>query len=161
MGRQEASLPKGKGGHKKASAHATAAGQALGYSVQYTRLVAMLLEAAPGSACSLDVLDDVDQDVAGKTTLVQAKSSLTGNPVADRAVPLWKTISNWIRLVESGTVDPAKTVFELYLTQPANGDLVEAFHKARDEEEARAAVYRARDLLWGKGPNFAEKKFVS
>lgn len=60
-------------------APATAAGQALGYSLQYTRLTAMLLEARDTSRCSLEVLDDVaEQKLAGKTKLTQTKSALTG-----------------------------------------------------------------------------------
>src|SRR6185295_6570558 len=71
---------------------ATAAGQLLGYSLQLTRLTAMLLNATEGSACSLEVLDDIaEQTVDGGTKLAQSKSALTDNPVADRAIALWKT----------------------------------------------------------------------
>lgn len=56
----------------------------------------MLLEAGEGSRCSLEVLDDVaEQTTAGTTKLGQSKSALTTNPVADRAIPLWKTLFNW------------------------------------------------------------------
>ena len=61
-------------------------GQALGYSLQFTRLTHLLLQAPEGSFCSLELLDDVAQeDGAGAVKLVQSKSALTANPVADRA----------------------------------------------------------------------------
>src|SRR5688572_19894521 len=84
---------------------ATAAGQALGYSLQFTRLTAMLLEAREGCSCSLEVLDDVaEEGTYGETKLAQTKSALTANPVADRAISLWKTLFNWLDLIKNGVV---------------------------------------------------------
>src|SRR4051794_16542719 len=104
-------------------ARATAPGQALGYGLQYTRLTALLFDAPERSICSLEVLDDVAVELAdGNTKLGQSKSALTDNPVADRAAPLWKTISNWIRLVSDGSVDVARTTFELYVSRPVDGE---------------------------------------
>lgn len=142
---------------KPQNAPATAAGQALGYSLQYTRLTAMLLEAAEGSRCSLEVLDDgAEQTTAGKTKLGQSKSALTTNPVADRAIPLWKTLFNWLELAKRGIVAPSKTVFELYVSRPVDGPLVRAFHDSRSREEARLAMEEARKELWGKA--YADNK---
>ncbi len=89
---------------------ATAAGQALGYSLQFTRLTAMLLDASEGSICSLEVFDDVaEQTTEGNIKLGQSKSALTTNPVSDRAIPLWKTLYNWLEVVRLGLVDPLET----------------------------------------------------
>src|SRR5436309_12040679 len=86
---------------------ATAAPQALGYSLQYTRLTAMLLEAPVGTACSLEVLDDVEATSAdGRKHLVQSKSALGDNPVSDRAISLWKCLCDWLRLIERALVNP-------------------------------------------------------
>ena len=85
----------------KNKASATAAGQALGYSLQQTLLAIRLRKAAEGTACSLEVLDDVaEQAEDGTTHLIQSKSALTDNPVADRAVSLWKTLYNWLELAK-------------------------------------------------------------
>jgi hypothetical protein len=146
--------PKGKS--KKAPA--TAAGQALGYSLQYTRLTAMLLEARDESSCSLEVLDDVaEQKPGGKTRLAQSKSALTDNPVADRAIPLWKTIFNWLELVKGGFVVPSATIFEIYVSRPVRGKLIDCFHNCGSHADAKAAMNIARKLLWGESPRSAQR----
>ena len=115
-------------------------GQALGYALQYTRLTQLLLEAPAGSFCSMEYLDDVAQQHADKSTrLIQSKSALTANPVADRAKSLWKTLSNWTTLATDSDYDLEKTVFEIYVSRPVRGQLVEAFANARTSAEARAA----------------------
>lgn len=138
---------------------ATAAGQALGYSLQFTRLTAMLLEAAVGSICSLEVLDDVAEQTAdGRTKVGQSKSALTTNPVANRAIPLWKTLFNWLELVRGGHVDPSHTVFELYVSRQVEGELIEALHNARSSEEAGSALRKAREDMWGEALGYSKKK---
>ena len=140
---------------------ATAPGQALGYSLQYTRLTAMLLAAPGGSICSLEVLDDIaEQTVDGKTKMSQAKSALTANPVSDRSIPLWKALFNWLEIVKLGLVDPDKTVFELYVSRQVEGELINAFHQSRSHEEARSAINKARDQLWGEAPDYNKKIFL-
>ena len=138
---------------------ATAAGQALGYSLQFTRLTAMLLDAAAGSTCSLEVLDDVAEQTAdGRIKVGQAKSALTTNPVADRAIPLWKTLFNWLELVRGGHVESSKTVFELYVSRQVEGELITSFHDARSPEEAMSAIRKARERMWGDPPGFIKKR---
>src|SRR5436190_223510 len=97
---------------------ATAAPQALGYSLQYTRLTGMLLEAPVGTACSLEVLDDVEASSSdGRKHLVQSKSALGDNPVSDRAISLWKSLYNWLQLIDRALVDPHRTTFEIYVSR--------------------------------------------
>jgi hypothetical protein len=134
---------------------ATAAGQYLGFSLQSTLLAIKLRKAAIGSACSLEVLDDVaEQAEDGATYLTQSKSALTDNPVADRAVSLWKTLYNWLELVKLGRVHPDTTTFEIYVSRPVNGDLVEGFHNASTDNESIKALASARDMLWGHTPDY-------
>jgi len=110
----------------------------------------------------MEFLDDVAQQHADKgTRLIQSKSALTANPVADRAKSLWKTLSNWTTLATDSDYDLEKTVFEIYVSRPVGGQLVEAFANARTQEEARAAIVQARDVLWGKAPDFALKSAVA
>ena len=78
----------------------------------------MLLEAPPGSFCSLEVLDDTaTEHPDGTAHLGQSKSALGDNPVADRATSLWKTFYNWSQLVQKGLIYPEKTSFELYVSK--------------------------------------------
>ena len=151
--------------HKRAASNrnsnkapATAAGQLLGYGLQYTRLTAILLDAAPGTSCSLEVLDDVAQESKdGDVKVVQAKSAGAANPVADRAIPLWKTFFNWLELIKLGLVDPQSTTFELYVSRRVRGPIVEAFHQAQSLEAASKALLAARERLWGPPPDFSTK----
>jgi hypothetical protein len=109
----------------------------------------------------MEYLDDVAQQEGGNEVfLIQSKSALKGNPVADRAKSLWKTLSNWIALADSDC-DLAKTIFEIYVSRPVGGQIVEAFSNACTLEEARSSIAQARDTLWGKPPDFALKGAVA
>jgi hypothetical protein len=148
--------PKPKGASEKVPA--TAAGQALGYSLQFTRLTALLLEAGGQSSCTLEVLEDVAEEKQyGSRKLSQTKSALTVNPVADHAISLWKTLCNWLKLVERRVVVPTDTVFELYVSRSVTGQLIKRFHDSRSNADAKAAMNLARKLLWGKPPGFTQR----
>ncbi|MBT9491828.1 MAG: hypothetical protein IV107_05670 [Paucibacter sp.] len=136
-------------------------GQALGYGLQYTRLLHLLLLAPEGSYCSMEYLDDVAQEDAMGVKLIQSKSAITANPVADRAKPMWKTLSNWITLAASGGCNPDRTVFEIYVSRPAKGMFVDAFAAASTPEAASAAILRARTELWGDAPAFTNRAKVA
>ena len=137
----------------------SAAPQALGYGLQYTRLTVMLLESPVGAACSLEVLDDVEgSSPDGQKQLVQSKSALGNNPVSDRAIPLWKSVNNWLQLIERGMVNPQQTTFELYVSREVGGEIVESFDNARTVDQARKSLASARAKLWGKPPTFSLRK---
>jgi hypothetical protein len=142
------------------TAPATAAGQALGYSLQFTRLTLLLLNAPEGSFCSLEYLDDVALEAEGAVQLVQTKSALADNPVADRATSLWKTLYNWHQLVLKGFVDTGKTLFEIYVSRPVSGPIVQSFHTASDAASARAALEKARNEIWGEAPTHPLKAAI-
>lgn len=136
----------------------TAPGQALGYGLQYTRLTAMLMTAAEGSYCSLEVLDDVaEHHQGGNVHLVQSKSALGANPVSDRATSLWKTFANWLRSAKAGHIDPEKTVFEIYVSRLVDGKIIDAFSHADSLAAAQTALDVARLELWGKPPRHTLK----
>ena len=136
-------------------------GQALGYGLQYTRLLQLLLKAPPGSACSLECLDDVAQEGSGGVLLIQSKSALTANPVADKAKSLWKTLSNWVMVAATGGCDPEKTAFEIYVSRPVSGPLVDAFTAADTQAAAQKAIQLARTTLWGEGPQYSQRSQVA
>ncbi|MFZ3001599.1 MAG: ABC-three component system protein [Undibacterium umbellatum] len=136
-------------------------GQALGIGLQYTRLLQLLLVAPEGSFCSMEVLDDVAQTDAQSVKLVQSKSALTANPVSDRAKSLWKTFSNWVTLAAADGCDLERTQFEIYVSRPVTGMIVEAFAKASTFQAAKDALMLARNELWGEAPAFAKRNEVA
>jgi len=136
-------------------------GQALGIGLQYTRLLQLLLQAHPGSACSMEYLDDVAQEDAQGVRLGQSKSALTANPVADRAKSLWKTLSNWVTLAGEGGCDPDCTVFEMYVSRPVSGPLVDAFSACTELGTAQVAIELARNTLWGESPEHPKRSEVA
>ena len=122
----------------------------------------MLLEAAEGTHCSLECLDDVaEESPENGVRLVQSKSALTSNPVADRAKSLWKTLSNWLDFRLSANFPTGKTIFEIYVSRPVDGRSVRAFHDATSTEQVIAAIALAREELWGKGPEYSLRSSLS
>lgn len=109
----------------------------------------------------MEYLDDVAQEDARGVMLGQSKSALTANPVADRAKSLWKTLSNWVTLAADGGCDPEHTVFEMYVSRPVSGMLVDAFAGATTLETAQAAILLARTTLWGEAPEHAKRGEVA
>lgn len=106
----------------------TAAGQLLGYILQLPRALCRLLEVGPGGAVGVEVLGDVTAYLPdGESINEEDKSSVSGNPLTDRATDLWKTFYNWIKLIEDGSVDPDKTRFVLYCNQKGRESLVNQF----------------------------------
>src|SRR5262245_41202311 len=80
--------------------------QALGYSLQFTRMPMMLLESGPGGLVSFEVIEDVREDSAdGTRKSVHTKSALSDNPVGDHSVELWKTIANCVEALQEHTDD--------------------------------------------------------
>lgn len=149
-----------RAGRKKRSADAS--GQALGYALQYTRLANILLEAAEGAFCSLECLDDVaEESPRDGVRLVQSKSALTSNPVADRAKSLWKTLSNWLDMLSNTDFQADHTIFEIYVSRPVGGPIVSAFHSATTTDLASAAIAAARLELWGHAPAFTSRASLS
>jgi hypothetical protein len=146
-------------GSSRAKRKTEVPGQALGYGLQYTRLTQLLLQAPEGSFCSMEVLDDVAQQHPKKgVRLIQSKSALTANPVSDRAKSLWKTLSNWVEASSIWDFELEKTIFEIYVSRPADGAIVQSFADANTLEAAHAAIARAQAVLWGEAPGFPLKK---
>lgn len=121
--------------------------QLLGYGLQVTRLTAALFGAPRGSVCSVEVLDDVSISGPSGVQAVQTKSSLSGNPVSNRSINLWKTLSIWGRQVSSGRIPGAGTVFEIYISKRVTGEIARIFSEANDGPAAKAALVQAKDLL--------------
>lgn len=139
---------KGKGTKPLPRRSPQAPGQYLGYSLQTTRLLQILLDGESGATYSLELFEDVGEEQRdGHKLAIQTKSTSTGNPIADNAEAFWKTFSNWVDAVEAGTLPLNKTTFELYVSAPKTGQIAELFHRANNEAEARAAIGEARKIL--------------
>jgi len=124
-------------------------GQYLGYGLQPVRFCLHALTIPTGCSVSLEYLDDVAIHWSdGRVTLEQTKSSLSGNPTADRSQELWKTLANWAELCADGTIDVSSTCFTYYVTPTKSGGLVEKLNAAKDDKSAV-------ELL----EHFKEKKF--
>jgi hypothetical protein len=121
----------------------------------------LLLMASPGSACSIEYLDDVAREGRDGVLLTQSKSALTANPVADRAKSLWKTLSNWVMLAADGGCEPDRTTFEIYVSRPVSGPLVDAFAAADTQVAAQEAIQLARTTLWGEAPKYQQRSQVA
>lgn len=140
-----------------------APGQFLGFSLQENRFLSRLLEAKTGYTVSLEVFGDVGvESKEGSLTTEEAKSLTDdGNPISDRAIGLWKTLSNWIEAVECGDLELENTIFEIYISKPKTGNIVESFSNARSFEEAKHSFLEARKILWGEEPDFKLRSRVS
>jgi hypothetical protein len=130
-----------------------APGQALGYSLQVTRLTHLLIDAAEGSYGNLEVIDDVGVvGPDGVTTAVQTKSALTGNPLGNHSVALWKTLANWAGTIATANLPPDKLNLVLYVSKPISGPMAELLAHATSEEDVQAAIRKVRTELSSNGP---------
>jgi hypothetical protein len=121
----------------KISSKSSAPGQYLGYGLQDVRLCHHLLKATADCLVSLELVDDTAiHQAGGKLLLEQAKSALSGNPVSDSSIELWKCFANWARLCAEGTIDPAATQFRLYACPPKEGPLALLLNAASSDAEA-------------------------
>jgi hypothetical protein len=158
---QSPKTPKG-GGNMKAKKSPHVPGQLFGYSLQTTRATVRLLEGAQGSFVSVEVFDDVGVEVAGGEKVAeQTKAAETKNPIADRSIEFWKTISNWLTAIETGEILLPSTRFELYISKKRSGAIAESFAAAGTSPTAKSALLEAKVTLWGPEPKYAERKKVA
>lgn len=114
-------------------------------------MVYLLLDATPGSAVSLEVLEDVAvEEPAGDVNAIQVKSARKTNPVSNRAVDFWKTFNNWAKAVEKGELELKSTNFEIRLGRQQVGPICESFRGAKTPAQAKAAVVSAKEEFYSK-----------
>lgn len=126
-----------------------AAGQLLGYSLQFPRALLRLLDVGIDGAVGVEVCGDVSAYFPEGITLTEEdKSSISKNPLTDRSENLWKTFFNWIDAVLSKQLDLNHTRFVLYSNHTAStNSLVALFHNADNKSSARKAIAEARERL--------------
>lgn len=149
-----------KAGVEKKKKKSESAGSSYGTSVQFTRVVAHFLRARHGESVSMEHLDDVATHKSDGFVVEQDKSGLAHNPIANRAVDLWKTLANWVRALRSGVLDD-RTDFVIYVAQQHVGDWVEQMAKVTTRADALLLIASIREELWGKEPAFAKRSRIA
>jgi hypothetical protein len=116
-------------------------GQALGYSLQVTCLTNLLINAAEGSFGSIEVFEDVGlTGIDGTTTAVQSKSALTGNPLGDHSVALWKSLANWADAIAARNLPTDKLNLVLYISKPSTGTIAQRLADAKTNDDVQSAI---------------------
>lgn len=134
-------------------------GQLYGYSLQISRAVARLLRAHPGQSVSIEHLDDVATTDPAGSTVEQDKSGLAHNPVADRAIDLWKTLHNWVEAIRNGALTQ-DTKFILYVAQGHHGRVIDRISATSDKANALELIRALRAEFWGAPPGYAKKAAI-
>ncbi|MHA6846950.1 ABC-three component system protein [Ralstonia syzygii] len=120
-----------------------APGQLLGYSIQFPRALCHLLKATPECAVCIEVHGDVATVLPGGALIAEEdKSSIHGNPVTDKSVALWKTLSNWVDGIRDGEFD-SRTTFVLYRNRSGQEGLAEKFDSCMTREQADQTLQEA------------------
>lgn len=140
----------------------SAEGQYLGYSLQLSRLLELLLEGREGHSVTIEDVGDVSIESDRAVERVEELKSRTtaSNPISNRAVDLWKTIRNWLDLIDDG-VEPAETEFWLRTTSPYPSDFASRFDRVRDLEDARRLVSEVKATFNDNPPGETLAPFVS
>lgn len=118
-----------------------AAGSYRGFSLQATRCLHYLLAPKPPDFVCLEVLEDVSSHSSdGKVAAEQSKSYRSRNPLADRAVELWKCLRNWTDAVSRGILDSNRTAFILFAPNVRPGELAQLLSSAVNSESITAVI---------------------
>lgn len=122
-----------------------AAGQLLGYTLQFPRAFFHLLKSGPGDTVSIEVLGDVARKLANDEVISEEdKSSIFGKAITDKSTDLWKTFFNWIDAVNNGNLDVKKTKFLLYTNKTGKQSIVDQFSDANNQVSAEGALEKAK-----------------
>lgn len=123
-----------------------AAGQLLGYTIQYPRGLYHLLTGGPGDFVCIEELGDVATLKANLDVIAEEdKSSIVGNPLTDKSTDLWKTFSNWMNLIEIRNLDVTKMKFVLYCNNSGREGIVNDFSSAQSKQNAQKAIDYAKN----------------
>ncbi|MFK5949379.1 MAG: hypothetical protein QM500_11505 [Methylococcales bacterium] len=125
-----------------------AAGQLLGYSLQFPRALFHLLTCSPDDCVSIEVVGDVATKKSDDSLITEEdKSSIVGNPITNKSIDLWKTLFNWIKAINDGDIDVNVTKFILFCNQTGQCGIVDIFSLATNKDTASAAIETAKNKL--------------
>ena len=138
-----------------------AGGQYLGFSLQLSRLLTLLLEGKESAAVALEHLGDLSVESDGSLSAIEEHKSRTSsaNPIADRAIDLWKTLRNWMDLVE-GRSELEETEFHLHINRSFPSNFAIRFHSASDPAEIHSLVSEVVDFFDQTPPRQHLRRFV-
>src|SRR5699024_9659280 len=121
-----------------------AAGQLLGYTLQFPRALYHLTKCEPGEMVCVECLGDVAIEKDGIVMLSEEdKSSINSNPITDKSVDLWKTLYNWVNSINSGEFKGGKTIFLLYTNKKGRKGIAEEFSEAKNKEQVNQSIESA------------------
>ncbi|WP_321807368.1 ABC-three component system protein [Burkholderia sp. BCC1993] len=145
---------------KQVSVRTSVPGQAYGFFVQEVRVLWHLLRAQAGDVVALEHLGDVSVQTTDGVLSEEAKSGLSHNPIADRAVGLWKTLANWADARADGIL-PAGSIYVLYVVQQHRGAIADRLHRCANAADAVQLVadlrkHFAADLVKGDAKKAAK-----
>lgn len=132
-----------------------AVGQMQGYLLQ-ARYMLYELISFDDITISIEKFDDIAVELDdGTIVAVQIKSvtSDNNNPISDSAIAFWKSLYNWFEYVINGslTIEHTKFRFVVISNKSLNqGDIVQSFNNALDEQQARTALQKAKTKLLNK-----------
>lgn len=140
------------------TSNSNAPGQYLGYSVQSYRMCIYLFRYPENTNVALEVFDDVSTiDNDGSVIAEQTKSGLTHNPVSNWSVDLWKTLSNWVNAISSGSLSLENTFFKLYVVQVYSGEFVTNLSDAKDDVAIDRVLEEIFERFKSENPKGCEK----
>ncbi|OAT84195.1 hypothetical protein A6P54_02545 [Bacillus sp. MKU004] len=127
-----------------------AAGQLMGYTLQFPRALYHLTMCEPGEMVCVEYLGDVAIEKDGVVRFSEEdKSSIHSNPVTDKSVDLWKTLYNWVNSIASGEFTSGKTIFLLYTNKKGRKGIAEEFSEAQDKDQVNQSINNAISRLSG------------
>ena len=112
--------------------------------MQFPRALCHLLKATPGCTVCVEVHGDVATVLpTGEIIAEEDKSSINSNPVTDKSIDLWKSLSNWVDSVRAGEFDVCTTTFVLYRNRSGQMGLAEGFDACTTREQADQELLNA------------------
>lgn len=128
----------------------------LGYKIQEYRLTQRLLEANNSSCIGFEILDDLEEHTGSTSTFEQDKISTTGrNIVSNHSKDLWKTLSNWMDLIDSGEIDVDNTIFLLFTNKRCHSEVLQLLSTSQATEEASKAFDEILKIVSHPSPSIA------
>ena len=120
------------------------------YMLQVRHALFELVSASEESAViSVEAIDDIAIDSNGLITAEQIKSTVSNdNPLANRAIPFWKTMYNWCDYIVNEHLTPNN--LKLLVVSSCSftpGSIASAFSAAHSRREAEDALQHAADVL--------------
>ncbi|WP_154180719.1 ABC-three component system protein [Vibrio furnissii] len=128
----------------------------LGYKIQEYRLTQRLLEANNSSCIGFEILDDLEEHTGSTSTFEQDKISTTGrNIVSNHSKDLWKTLSNWMDIIDSGEIDVDNTIFLLFTNKRCHSEVLQLLSTSQTTEEASKAFDEILKIVSHPSPSIA------